>query len=50
MPIGIDVRDSLLMSKYRVYGGETCVLGIGAKSENLEAVEAFLRFIYGATE
>lgn len=50
VPIGIDVRDSLLMSKYRVYGGETCVLGIGAKSENLEAVEAFLRFIYGATE
>ncbi len=44
--VGIDVRDSLLMSKYRVYGGETCVLGIGAKSENLKAIEAFLAFIF----
>ena len=43
--VGIDVRDSLLMTKYRVYGGETCVIGIGANSRNLDAVETFLRFI-----
>ena len=46
VPIGIDVRNSLLMTKYRIYGAESCVLGIGAKCEHLEAVETFLRFIF----
>lgn len=45
VPVGIDVSDSLLTGKYRVYGAQRCVLGIGAHSTHLEAVETFLAFI-----
>ncbi len=45
VPVGIDVSDSLLVSRYNVYP-ETCALGIGAKSSRLDAVEVFLDFIY----
>ncbi|MCQ2500846.1 MAG: hypothetical protein MJ117_05825, partial [Lachnospiraceae bacterium] len=43
--VGIDVSDSILMTKYHVYVN-SCALGIGAKSGDLEAVETFLDYIY----
>ncbi len=45
VPVGIDISDSLLVSKYKVYP-ETCALGIGAQSTRLDAVEVFLDFIF----
>lgn len=44
IPVGIDVSDSLLVTKYKVYSGD-CALGVGAHSENIKEVEDFLRFI-----
>ena len=44
IPVGIDVSDSLLVTKYQVYSGD-CALGVGAHSENIKEVEDFLRFI-----
>lgn len=47
VPTGIDISDSALMTKYHIYPkNETCALGIGAQSKNLEAVEQFLDYIY----
>jgi hypothetical protein len=46
VPVGIDVSDSLLMTKYHLYGGENCVLGIGAHTAHLDQVENFLSFIF----
>ena len=46
VPVGIDVSDSLLMTKYHIYSAESCVLGIGAQTGHLEAVETFLQFIF----
>lgn len=43
--VGIDVSDSILITKYHVYPN-TCGLGIGAKSGDIEAVEAFLDYIF----
>ena len=45
VPVCIDISDSLLVSRYGIYS-EPCALGIGALSENVEAVEQFLDFIY----
>lgn len=45
VPIGIDVSDSLLVTKYHLYEGD-CALGISAYSQHLEGVEAFLAFIF----
>ena len=45
VPVGIDISDSLLVSKYNVYQ-ETCALGIGGQSTRLDAVETFLEFIF----
>ena len=45
--IGIDISDSLLMTKEHIYDkNDGCVLGIGAHSENLESIEMFLDYIY----
>ena len=44
IPVGIDVSDSLLVTKYKVYSGD-CALGVGAHSENIKEIEDFLRFI-----
>ena len=44
IPVGIDVSDSLLVTKYQVYSGD-CALGVGAHSENIKEIEDFLRFI-----
>ena len=46
VPVGIDLSDSLLVTKYGLYD-ESCVLGIGAYSGNLENVELFLEFALG---
>ncbi|MBQ8305451.1 MAG: hypothetical protein IJX90_04450 [Blautia sp.] len=44
VPVGIDISDSLLVSKYHVYE-EGCYLGISAYSERIGAVEEFLEFV-----
>ena len=46
IPVGIDISDSALVSKYHVYS-EGCALGIGASSENIKEVEDFLSFVLG---
>ncbi|MDO4617727.1 MAG: hypothetical protein Q4B03_09815 [Lachnospiraceae bacterium] len=43
--VGIDISDSILMTEYHIYT-DSCALGIGAYSQNIEAVEAFLDYIY----
>jgi len=45
VPVGIDISDSRLITEYNVYAGD-CALAIGALSENVEAVELFLDFIF----
>lgn len=45
VPVGIDISDSILMTKYHIYP-ETCALGIGAQSGNIEAVEKLLDYLY----
>jgi hypothetical protein len=48
VPVGIDVSDSLLMTKYGIYAeDEGCALGIGANSRNIDAVGVFLDYILG---
>lgn len=44
-PVGIDISDSLLVTKYSVYP-EKAALGIGSGSTRPEAVELFLKFIF----
>ena len=44
VPVGIDVSDSILMTRYHVYE-ESCVLGVGAYSSHIDAVETFLSWI-----
>ena len=44
-PVGIDISDSILMERYSIYAG-SCGIGLGYKSENIEAVEKFLEYIY----
>ena len=46
VPVGIDVSDSILMTKYHLYA-DSCAIGIGAKSENLKEVEFFIDYILG---
>lgn len=45
VPIGIDIHDSILMTKYSLYP-ESCALGIGSESTHIEAVELFLDYIF----
>lgn len=44
IPVGIDISDSILMTEYHLYP-ETCVLGIGAHTQHIDAVEMFLEYI-----
>lgn len=44
VPVGIDVSDSLLVTKYSLYEND-CVLGIGAYTKRPENVKSFLAFI-----
>lgn len=43
VPIGIDLSDSALMSKYHIYG-ESCAVGLGAHCPHMDAVLKFLAF------
>ena len=45
VPVGIDISDSILMTRYHLYA-DGCALGIGAQSSNIDAVEKFLEYIY----
>lgn len=45
VPVGIDISDSLLVSKYGIYP-ERAALGIGAGTTRLDAIEKFLEFIF----
>lgn len=44
VPIGIDISDSILVTKYGMYQ-EGCALGIGSESTRLAAVSQFLNYI-----
>ena len=44
IPVGFDVSDSLLVTKYGLYQ-ESCALGIGAQSEKQDIIGIFMRFI-----
>jgi hypothetical protein len=44
VPVGIDISDSILMTQYQIYP-DSCVLGIGAYAQHIDAVEAFLYYI-----
>ncbi|MCD8008783.1 MAG: hypothetical protein LUF68_07625 [Clostridiales bacterium] len=46
VPVGIDVSDTCLMTEYQLYE-DSCVIGIGAYSQNLDAVELFLDYLIG---
>ena len=43
--VGIDISDSILMTKYKM-SDKDCALGISAYSENIDAVEKFLDYIF----
>lgn len=45
VPVGIDVSDAPLLSRYHLYE-DGCVLGLGAHTEHLDAVETFLDYIF----
>lgn len=44
IPVGIDLSDSKLVTKYHVYS-DNCALGVGAHSENIKEIGDFLRFV-----
>ena len=44
IPIGFDVSDSLLVTKYGLYK-DSCALGIGARSGKQDIIALFMRFI-----
>lgn len=44
IPVGFDVSDSILITKYHIYP-ERCAIGICAHSENLDVLARFLEFI-----
>ena len=46
VPVGIDLSDSLLVTRYGLYPGD-CALGISAHSDRIDAVLAFLDFVLG---
>jgi len=46
VPVGIDVSDSILMTKYHLYE-DSCVLAIGSYSRNLKEAVRFLDWILG---
>ncbi len=46
VPVGFDVSDSLLVTKYHLYDVD-CALGIGAYTTREESAELFLEFILG---
>ena len=49
VPVGIDISDSLLITKYHLYEGD-CALGISAYTSRPEGVETFLEFLFSEAE
>lgn len=49
VPIGIDISDSILMTKYHIYP-DSCVLGIGSYAQHIDAAEKFLDYIFEEAE
>jgi hypothetical protein len=49
VPVAIDISDSILVTDYHLYS-EDCALAIGAYSQNVDAVEAFLDYIFEEVE
>lgn len=45
VPVGIDISDSLLVTKYHLYEDD-CVLGISAYTQRPESAEVFLDFLF----
>jgi hypothetical protein len=43
--VGIDISESVLMKKYQIYD-DSCALGIGEYTKNVDAVEMFLDYIF----
>ena len=44
VPVGIDLSDSLLVTRYKLYPGD-CALGVSAQSGRIDAVLAFLECV-----
>ena len=44
IPVGFDLSDSLLVTKYGLYP-EGCALGIAANTENIGQISLFLEFV-----
>ena len=44
IPVGIDLSDSLLVTKYRLYT-DGCALGLSAQSTRLDSAADFIRFV-----
>ena len=44
IPVGIDLSDSLLVTKYHLYS-EGCALGLSAQSTRLDSAADFIRFV-----
>ena len=49
VPVGIDISDSLLVTKYHLYE-EDCVLGISAYTQRPESALTFLEFVLQEAE
>lgn len=48
--VAIEVSDSALITKYRLYPEKTCAIAIGAQTQHIEAVEQFLDYIFEEAE
>lgn len=44
VPVGFDISDSILMTKYHIYP-EDCAIGIGSYAQHIDAIEKYLEFI-----
>ena len=44
VPIGIDLSDSVLVSKYHIYS-DSCAVGVSANCPHMDAVLKFLAFV-----
>ena len=44
IPVGFDISDSLLVTRYGLYR-DSCAIGIGARSEKMDTIALFMRFI-----
>ncbi len=49
VPIGIDISDSRLVTRYHVYSSD-CALGISSHTQRLDEAERFLDFLFEAPE